>query len=175
MAMHRLRPMKDRTLAPLNHRIWCWVGVVMMHSHGGHHSVQFLWCRGRRRGVVRHSIVHPNSCGQSDWSRLTLLVVTGCLTLTQESRMGKWVKHPCHSHIWVLSQGGRVEPARISAGDCFGYNGASTGVVRLPNRTLIRSCPKLPPHTFSARSAFCTLLGTADLGEVGLALAKHSA
>ena len=123
--------------------------------------------------------MHPNSRGQSDWSRLMLLVITSCLTLTQGSRMGKRIKHPFYSHIWVTSQGEQWQTSHISpptlARDHFRNDGESIGVVRLPNRTLIRSCPKLPPHTFSARSAFCTLLGAADFGEVGLVLARHSA
>ena len=54
---------------------------------------------------MRCSITHPTSYGQSDWRRLTLCNVTSSPTITQGSRMGEWVKHPCYNHIWVSSQG----------------------------------------------------------------------
>ena len=144
---------------------------------GGRYSVQPLGCRGRRRGVTWSSIAHPNSRGQSDWSRLMLLIVTSCPVLTQGSKMGEPVKYPCYGHIWVPNQGEQwrtsphLSPPTL-ARDRFRKD-ASTGVIRLHDRTLDGSCPRLPLHTLSARSAFCTLLGAADFGEVGLALARH--
>ena len=102
-----------------------------------------------------HSIMHLNSHGQSDWSHLTLLVITSCPTLTQGSRMDKQIKHPHYSHIWVPSQGERWQPAHISpptlAQDRFGNDGASTGVVCLPDQTLNGSCPRLPPEPSRVR------------------------
>ena len=80
-----------------------------------------------------------------------LLVITSCLTLTQGSRMGKRIKHPFYSHIWVTSQGEQWQTSHISpptlARDHFRNDGESIGVVRLPNRTLDGLCPKLPPRT----------------------------
>ena len=81
---------------------------------------------------MQHSIVHPNSRGQRDWSHLTLLIVISCPTCTQGFRMGKRVKHPRYSHIWVASQGEWWRTSCIYlptlAQDHFGNDGVSTGI-----------------------------------------------
>ena len=52
-----------------------------------------------------YSMTHSSSCGQRNWKCLTLHDITSSPTLTQGSRMGERVKHPCYNHIWVPSQG----------------------------------------------------------------------
>ena len=83
-----------------------------------------------------HSIAHPNSRGQIDWSCLALLVVTNCSTLTQGSKMGEQVKHPRYGHIWVPNHGEQwqTSPASLPptlTRDHFENDSVSIGVVHL--------------------------------------------